>query len=294
MTKYLPFIAFCTLGIVWGSNFIYMKWANELISPIQIIFIRVLFGLIPVFIYAYSKKVLKLEHLKHSLHFFIMSLLGTTIYYYFFIKATSLLLSGVTGALSGSIPLFTFLLALVFIKEEKINKFRIFGILIGLVGVVLIANPFNSDIFNANIEGVFYIVVGSLILGSSFVYAKRFITPLNLHFGALATYQLSFALLLLVFITDFNGIENITTDTHIFIGLVVGLGLLGTGLAFIIYYYIIEKLGAVIASSVTYIPPIVAIIIGYVFIGEAITIVDCIATLLIFTGVFLINKKKTA
>lgn len=290
-SKTLSIIAFWTLGTVWGSNFIYMKWASEYITPLQIVFLRILFGFIPVIIYAYFNKVLRLVHLKYSFHFFIMSLLGTTVYYYFFVKATTLLLSGVTGALSGSIPLFTFLLAWIFIKEEKINKFKIAGVLTGLIGVVLLAKPFDADLFNANIEGVLYISTGSLVLGTSFVYAKKFIVPLKIHFSALATYQLGFALLSLLFIVDFNGITIVLNDTHVLVGLIVGLGLLGTGLAFIMYYYLVEHIGAVNASSVTYVPPIVALLIGYFFVGEDISLVDCIGTMLIFAGVFLINKK---
>ncbi|WP_375136997.1 DMT family transporter [Arcobacter sp. CECT 8986] len=222
----------------------------------------------------------------------MMSLLGTTVYYYFFIKASSLLLSGVTGALSGSIPLFTYILAILFLKEEKINFIKIVGIFVGLVGVVLIAKPYDANLLEANLEGIISIILGSLILGMSFVYAKKFITPLKIHFAALTTYQLGFALILLVFITDYNGITSVVSDTHVFLGLIIGLGLLGTGLAYIIYYYLIENLGAVNASSVTYIPPVVALLIGYFLVGENITFVDVIATLLIFSGVFIINKKR--
>jgi len=291
MNKNLPIIAFLTLGFVWGSNFIYMKWAVELITPLQTVFMRVLFGFLPIFMYAYYKNTLSFSHLKYSLHFFIMSLLGTTIYYYFFVKATSLLPSGITGALSGSIPLFTFVLGLIFIKEEKLNRYRVLGVIIGFIGVILISNPFDAYLFNTSLQGVISISTGSLVLGTSFIYAKKFISPLKLNFSALATYQLGFALLSLFFVTDFDDISNVFASTHVFLGLVIGLGLLGTGLAFIIYYYIVETLGAVNASSVTYIPPIVALFIGYVFVGESISLVDCFGTFCIFTGVFLINKK---
>ena len=294
MAKNLPLILFAILGIIWGSNFIYMKWASEYLSDIQIVLIRVLFGFIPVLIYAMYLKVLKLEHLKHSFHFFVMSLLATTVYYYFFVKASSLLLSGVVGALSGTIPLFTFILAVIFIKEEKITPLRILGISIGLLGVVLIAKPYDANLLETNIEGVIFAITGSLIIGISFVYAKRFISPLKIHFAALTSYQLGYALLVLLFITDYIGIENILPHTHVFIGLVVGLGLLGTGLAFIIYYYLIERIGAVNASSATYLPPLVALFIAYFFVNENITFVDLLATVLIFSGVFLINAKKKA
>ena len=292
MLKKLPYILFALLGIIWGSNFIYMKWASIYLTPMQIVFVRVLFGFVPVLFYAYRLHVIKIEHFRYGFHFFMMSLLGTTIYYYFFIKASSLLFSGVTGALSGSIPLFTYLLAMLFLKEEKFNTLRVSGVMIGLFGVVLIANPFDTGMFEANFEGIVSIILGSLILGMSFVYAKKFISPLKIHFAALTTYQLGFALALLFFITDYEGLSSVFSDTHVLLGLTIGLGLLGTGLAYIIYYFLIENLGAVNASSVTYIPPIVALFIGYFLVGEEIILIDIIATGFIFSGVFIINLKK--
>ena len=71
----------------------------------------------------------------------------------------------------------------------------------------------------------------------------------------------------------------------------LGRGSSRTGLAYILYYYMIEKLGVLKASSITYIPPVVALIIGFFIVGEDIQIIDFIATIFIFFGVFLINKK---
>jgi len=287
----LSLIAFCLLGIIWGSNFIYMKKAADLISPTQIVFFRVLFGFIPVIIYSSFAGVLRFKHLRHIGHFFVMALLATTIYYYGFAKGTSLLLSGVAGAVSGAIPLFSFLLAVIFITEEKISKLRISGVLIGFIGVIVIGRPSGQDLLATNMEGVLYMVAGSLSVGASFVYAKKFIIPLKIPAAALTTYQLGVGLLLLAIITDYNGINNIWTETHASIGLIVGLGLLGTGLAYIIYYFIVKNLGAVAASSVTYIPPVVALMIGSLIVGEPIEVLDFGATFLIFTGVFLLKYE---
>ena len=117
--NHLPLIAFLTLGIIWGSNFIYMKLASQLITPMQIVLFRVLFGFLPIFIYSLKIGVLKWSDLQHTKHFVVMALLATAIYYYGFAKGTSLLLSGIAGAVSGAIPLFSFILALMFLPEEK-------------------------------------------------------------------------------------------------------------------------------------------------------------------------------
>ena len=291
--KFLPLILFWSLGIIWGSNFIYMKMASNLISPLQIVLLRVLFGFIPIAIYAYYNKALKLSHFRHVGHFFVMSVIATIAYYYGFAKGASLLLSGVAGALSGSIPIFSFFVALLLLSEERASSYKIAGIAIGFIGVVLIARPFNSDLSTTNIEGVLYMVAGSLSVGASFVYAKKYVLPLKISASALTAYQLGLSLIILFLITDTKHIGNIWNDRHVAAGLVLGLGVLGTGLAYIIYYYIIEKLGAVSASSVTYIPPVVALIVGVLIVGEKVGSWEYLGTALIFIGVILINNKKT-
>lgn len=287
----LPLIAFCLLGMIWGSNFIYMKLAVKLISPLQIVFFRVLFGFIPVAIYAGSMGVLRWKHLRHGGHFLVMALLATTVYYYSFAKGTSLLLSGVAGAVSGAIPLFSFVLAVLLIAEEKASRMKLAGILVGFAGVVLIGRPSGEELLATNIEGILYMVAGSLSVGASFVYARKFIIPLKIPAAALTTYQLGFGLLLLALCTETAGMGAILGDLHATLGLIVGLGLLGTGLAYILYYYIVHELGAVAASSVTYIPPVVALAIGALIVGEPIALLDYGATLLIFVGVFLLKRR---
>jgi len=290
--KYLPSISFWVLGVVWGSNFIYMKMASEYISSMQIVFYRVLFGFIPVLLYALISKSIKIGHFKHSIHFFVMSLLATSVYYYGFVKGSTLLLSGVAGALSGSIPLFAFLLAITFLKDERATPHKILGVVIGFAGVLVIARVFEQGVGGSNFEGVAYMVAGALSVGSSFVYARRFISPLNIPAAALTTYQLGFALVSLLFVTNFDGANAIWANMHTTLGMVLGLGLLGTGLAYIIYYYIVETLGAVTASSATYIPPVVALFIGAFIVGEHIELIDYVSTLIIFAGVFLIKKAR--
>ncbi|KJS03498.1 MAG: membrane protein [Desulfobulbaceae bacterium BRH_c16a] len=288
---FIPVLAFMLLGVFWGSNFIYMKLASNLLSTTQIVFFRVLFGFLPVLIYSWLSGALAWSQLKYIGHFFVMALIATTFYYYFFVKGTSLLLSGVAGAISGSIPLFTFILAVIFLKEEKVSAQRVIGVLVGLFGVFLIARPSGQELLSTNLEGLFYIVAGSLSGGASYVYARKYISPRKILPSALTTYQLGLALLLLSVVTDYNGIGKIWTDTHASLGLVVGLGLLGTGGAYLIYYYIVDHLGAVVASSVNYIPPIVALLIGSFIVGEPIEFVDCLATAIIFFGVFLLKRR---
>ncbi|MGP5174330.1 EamA family transporter [Psychrobacter immobilis] len=110
---------------------------------------------------------------------------------------------------------------------------------------------------------------------------------------ALATWQTGIAVITLSVLIDFEGITNVATNTQAVWGTVLGLGVLGTGAAYLIYYFIIESLGSVRAAGATYIAPIVAVIIG-VIVGENITILEIIALILILGGVLLVQTGRRA
>ena len=128
-------------------------------------------------------------------------------------------------------------------------------------------------------------IVGSLSVGCSFVYARLFLADKNISPVALSTYQIGLALLMLLLVTDLKGIEHILEDKIALAGLVLGLGLTGTGLAYVLYYFIVQHLGAVKAASVTYIPPVVALMIGCLFAHEPLSTINVAAMLCILGGV---------
>src|SRR5260370_22521823 len=106
---------------------------------------------------------------------------------------------------------------------------------------------------------------------------------------ALTTYQIGLAMIFLFLVISLHGIGVVFNDTRAWIGLVVGLGLCGTGLAYVIYYYIVEELGAVAAAGVTYIAPVVALVIGVFLAGDKIQPLAYLAMVLILSGVALLQ-----
>ncbi|MGJ7394240.1 DMT family transporter [Morganella morganii] len=284
--------AFAFLGIIWGTNFIFMRQASEWISPVQIVFLRVLCGFVPIAVMAWMQKAVRREHLKYTGHFLVMALLATVIYYWAFASGTSLLLSGVSGVLSGAIPLFSFIVAAIFLRQEKITVMRLCGLMLGFAGVILIAKPWQVSRESISLAGVGYMILGSLSVGISFVYAKKFLADKQIAPLALTTYQIGLALVILACITPFTGITAIAQDSTASLGLIIGLGLLGTGVAYLTYYYLILNLGAVVASSVTYIPPVVALIVGFLAANEQLGVTEILSMVLIMSGVFLLQRPS--
>jgi drug/metabolite transporter (DMT)-like permease len=290
--SYAPYAAYVLLGVIWGANFLFMKWATALIPATQVVLLRVLFGFLPLLVYALVRGQLRWWHLRYWRHFLAMGLLATALYYFAFAAGTRLLPSGIAGMLSGAIPLASFLTAMLFLREEKASRATLAGLALGLAGIALIARPWQAG--SVDPVGVAYMLAGSLSVGCSFVYARRFLTDKGIPAAALSTYQIGAALLMLAAVTDLHGVGRIAADPQAFAGLVLGLGVLGTGVAYMIYYYLIEKLGALRAASATYLPPVVALAIGHTIAGEPLDATSLGAMALILGGVWLLQSARQA
>jgi drug/metabolite transporter (DMT)-like permease len=154
--------------------------------------------------------------------------------------------------------------------------------------VWLIARPWEA-VDAVDPAGVAFMLLGSASVGPSFVYAKRALTGLGIPAAALTTYQMAFGLVILLIVTRLDGITDIVADPRALTALVVGLGLLGTGVAYILYYFIVRVLGAITASGTTYIPPVVALAIGWLAVGEPLEWWDAAAVLLTLLGVSILR-----
>lgn len=291
MASYLPLVVFWLVGLVWGTIFVFMKLASAYLSAEQIVLVRVATGLIPVLTFALVRRDICFSHVRYAGHFTVMAMLATVIYYLGFAYGTAILPSGIAGVLSGAIPLCAFVLSVVFLPEDKLTLRNSTGVACGLAGVVLIANPFAQGTGGHPVEGIMAMIAGSCCVGASFVYARRYITPLNIPAAALTTYQLGIGVLVLLAITPLGNIAGLVSDPWALWGTVLGLGVFGTGFAYIAYYYIVNTLGAVTAASATYIPPLVALIIGIVLLGEPISMLDIVAAVMILAGVVLLRKR---
>lgn len=269
-----------------------MKWAVALITPAQVVFLRVLFGFLPIVALALYKRSLRWTDLRHWRHFAAMSVMATSFYYYAFVKGTALLPSGVAGMLSGVTPLFTYGLAALALRSETFSARKLAGVIVGCFGVILVARPWANGRAAIDLGGVAYILLGSFSLASSFVYARRFMADLGIRPLALATYQIGCALITLAIVTPYADMSRISTNTTAVLGLIGGLGLCGTGLAYVLYYYIVSHTSAVFASAVTYLPPLVALALGHVLAHEPLLPSEAVAIIVISCGVALIQVSS--
>ncbi|MDR5815589.1 DMT family transporter [Caballeronia sp. LZ033] len=284
-------IALVLLGLFWGSNFIYMKWAASSITPMQIAFVRVLFGFLPLAFVAWRTKVIERRQLRHLHHYCVMGVLATAFYYVAITRGTALLPSGMAAVLGNAATLFTAIFSALFLRSEKLNSTMTFGVLLGFLGITLIARPWEGAGGTIDLTGVLWLLTSSMVLGLSYVYVRVFLTPLGLPPLALATWQMGIAVLVLAAVTDFNGISHLLNDPFAAVALVIGGGVLGTGVSFFLYYYLLERFGAVASSAATYLAPAVALVIGWA-VGERFGWLELTAFVLVILSVVTLHLGR--
>ena len=281
------------LGIIWGSNFIFMKMALVVVPPLEVAWLRTIFGALPIAAFALARGFLAKCDWRFAHHFAVMALLANVGPYVFFVIGTAHLPSGIAGVISGAIPFVTAAVVAIALPAERLTRAKTFSLGIGFAGILLVA-PLHGAAASAR-AGSPFIGVASMLAGSvcyalALVYARRFLAPLSLGSVKLAAYQMLFAVALLAPFAAPGHWSDLFVNTDALLALAFGLGLVGTGIAFVIYYQLIHSLGAMKSASVYYIPPVVALLIGWQFAGEMITLVQAIGVLLVMTGIFYANR----
>lgn len=280
------------LGIIWGTNFLFMKMAVAAVPVLEVAWMRTIFGALPIAAFALARGYLARADWRLAHHFAAMAILANVGPYVFFVIGTANLPSGVAGVISGAIPFVTAGIVAVALPAERLTRVRAFGLGVGFAGILLVAPLHGAALAGGGspLVGVGAMLAGSVSYALALVYARRFLAPLNLSPVKLAAYQMLFAIGLLAPFAAPGHWSELFANGPALLALVVGLGLVGTGIAFVIYYQLIQSLGAMKAASVYYVPPVVALGMGWAFAGETITLVQAIGAALVMAGIFFANR----
>lgn len=278
--SWLP--AYIALGVVWGCSFIFIKLGLEFLTPFGVAFGRCALGAITLLIIVKIKKI-KLPSDKSTWQkLWILSMLLNVIPGILFAYAEVHVTSVLAGIINATTPLATLIVMLVAFREEKLKVEQIIGLIIGAVGVMVVLGIWQG-VGENQLTGVIALLIAVTCYGISFPYTVRNIIPLGLKPEAAATTQLIMAAITLLPFYLFDGISQDYYRPATFLAM-LALGILGSGIAYIWNFSIIAAAGSSIASSVTYLTPVVAIIVGWVFLGEALSWYEPVGALLVIIG----------
>ena len=278
--SWLP--AYIALGVVWGCSFIFIKLGLEFLTPFGVAFVRCALGAITLLIVVKIKKI-KLPSDKSTWRkLWILAMLLNVIPGILFAYAEVHVTSVLAGIINATTPLATLIVMLIAFREERLKVEQIIGIIVGAIGVMVVLGIWQG-VGENQLTGVIALLIAVTCYGISFPYTVRNIIPLGLKPEAAATTQLVMAAITLLPFYLFDGIsqDNYRPAT---LFAMLALGILGSGVAYIWNFSIIAAAGSSIASSVTYLTPVVAIIVGWVFLGEALSWYEPVGALLVIIG----------
>jgi len=196
--------------------------------------------------------------------------------------------SGMAGLLMAFMPLVTLVLAHIFLPNDKLNRFKVFGFIIGISGVLFILGPSINN-GNNTLFGILLVLSAACAYAINTIIASRLPSydPLISSTGVLIVASLlSFLLWPSIFFIDFSNIPLISGVS------IILLGALPTGFAALLYFIIINTAGATFLSNINYLIPVVAFFLGALLLGEDILWQNILALLLIISGIFVSRRRS--
>jgi drug/metabolite transporter (DMT)-like permease len=280
---------YLVVGFIWGCSFIFIKGGLEFLTPIGVAFIRCTLGAITLYTFAKIKKIELPRGKKALFHIWVVSLLLNVFPGIFFALAETKVTSILAGIINAVTPLMTLMAILLVNREEKPKFTQILGLFLGFFGVLVVLGAWNGLGDNP------WWAVGILLLavtcyGFSFPYTRRFVLPLGLRTEAIVSQQLILASFTLLPLYLVDGIAKDEYRVGPVLSM-VALGVFGSGFAYLWNFKVMQIAGSAIASSVTYLTPVVAVIVGIIFLGEKITWNEPVGALVVLLGAAIAQER---
>lgn len=283
-------IALCYVALAWGSAFVLIKFNEETMGPLVIQAGRCTVGFLALLIISIVMKRDLKGHAKHWFGFLVFAVLGISYLWVTVGFGQEYISAGLATVMVTVSPLVTFIITVFILRSEKFSIIGVIGLLLGVVGLVLVVGIHN-------ILGGSSIVLGALLIISGFaVFAINGIITPRLLSGtdpiASSAYYTGFATVILwvIAFTFENPFETKMTGTNIAAEIVMGVFSFASG--FVVYYWLLNRAGAFFSSMTFYLMPIVGLIGGFLVFGEKVTIIQVAGILVVFLGVYLINRVK--
>ncbi len=273
---------YLALGVVWGCSFIFIKLGLEFLTPFGVAFGRCALGALTLLAWAKYKGIALPKSKKMLLHLWVVSLLLNVIPGILFALAQTEVTSILAGIINAVTPLMTLLAIMVVTRDEKPKLYQVAGILIGFIGVLTVLGAWKG-LGDNPLWAILILLAAVTCYGFSFPYSRRFVLPHKLAPESIAAGQVTLGALTLLPFFIYNGIEKYEYQTAPVLAM-LALGVFGSGFAYIWNFKVMAIAGSAIASSVTYLTPVVAVIVGVIFLQESIYWYEPVGALIVLLG----------
>jgi len=288
--KLKHWIVFILLGLIWSTSFLWIKIGVQEIRPMALVSFRMLFGALTAVAIATRQKVQWPRDLKTWGIFAILGPTSLAIPIFLISWGEQTIDSAIASILNATVPLFTIVIAHFWLSDDKMTFQKALGLLVGFGGVVvLLSKDLNSDAHNS-ILGQGAVILAAIFYAWSSVFARKATqhVPVPIR-GAAPLITATILMWITAPVVEKPFAIPALPLTWI---AVTWLGVLGSGLAFIMFYYLIHEVGPTRATLVTYLFPIGGVIFGVIFLNETLSWQLVAGTLLVIASLVVVNWKR--
>ncbi|WP_091505201.1 MULTISPECIES: DMT family transporter [Amycolatopsis] len=277
------------LALMWGSSFLWIKLGLTAFSPVQLVLIRIVLGAAVLVAICYAQRDRLPSGRRLWGHLAVAALFHNALPFLLFAVGERTVDSGITGVINSTTPLWTVVFAFAFGVDRTLGGPRLAGLLVGLLGVVVIFAPWHANGLLS--WGALACVAASLSYGFVNGYESRFLSATGASPVALAGAQMLAASGYLVFMLPAGGAEPVHLNA-VAVAAVLVLGVLSTGIAFALNYRLLAAEGPVAVSMVSYLMPVVSVLLGTVFLHEALNLRVLGGMVVVLAGVALTRVRR--
>ena len=286
--KLKHWLVFILLGAIWSSSFMWIKIAVQEIGPITLVAFRVLFGLLFGVVVIYLQHVQWPRTLKDWTPLLVLGITNIAIPFFLISWGEKSIDSAVAAILDATVPLFTILIAHYLLHDDKMTTPKVLGLFLGFAGVIILMSK-DIGASLGSIAGQLAVIVASAFYAGSAVYARKTTEDtLGILRSAGPLVSATVVMWLATFLVE-SPVEipqlQITWIALLF------LGILGSGLAFIMAYYLIHEIGPTRTSMVTYLFPLGGVILGVIFLDEKLSWQLTVGAVLIVLSLIVANMQ---
>jgi drug/metabolite transporter (DMT)-like permease len=285
--------AFVLLGLIWGSSFAWIKIAVEEIPPATLVAWRMTLGALGMVALLVAWRVPMPRRRRELIPLAVMGAINAAIPIFLISWGEQFVDSGTAAVLNSLVPIFSLVIAGLVIRTEPVTALRVSGLVLGFIGAALLAGrelELRTD--GSGLIGALAVVLAAVSYAAGASYARHRIRHTHRYVVAGGT---------LVFAAIYMWILALPADGGIIVPsllptivAVVWLGILGSFVAYLLFFFLIEHLGATIASMVTYMFPVIGLAIGVLLLGERMDLRLAIGTALVVVGIIVVTLRYDA
>jgi drug/metabolite transporter (DMT)-like permease len=282
------FLLMVALTATWSPSFLFIKLAVQEIPPLTIVALRVALASLMLIGILFWKRISLPLNSKFWFHAFMMAFFASAFPFFMFCYAEQYIESALAAILNGCTPMFTAILAQLLIPSDRMTPQKLIGVGLSAGGLFLMFAPNIASGLSGTTLGIAAGTMAAFSYALSHIYAKKYIAG-QPPFVAPASQIIASTALIGPLALWFDAPLSLPFPSMAALGAIGGLALLGTVIAFIIYYKLMEYSGPTAISTVACFFPVGGMILGFLFLGETFTLGGLLAAGLILIGLMTVN-----